>query len=61
MGVERLRDPVLRKSLINRWRDAVGEADRRRAIPPKLQNTDGDPLLLVTESFRFDADAPAAQ
>ena len=57
VGVEHLQDPDMGRFLIDQWRDAVEESDRQRAIPPKLQNTDGDPLLLVTESFRFEANA----
>jgi hypothetical protein len=59
VGIEHLQDSVMGRFLIDRWRDAVAEADRRASTPPKLQNTDGDPLLLVTESFRFEADARA--
>lgn len=55
VGIERLQDPVIGRFLIDRWRDAVDDLDKRRSIPPKLQNTDGDPLLFVTESFRFEA------
>jgi hypothetical protein len=54
VAIERLQDPSLGRFLIDRWRDAVEAFDERAAIPPTLQNTDGDPLLLVTDSFTFD-------
>lgn len=56
--VERLRHPAIGLFMIDRWRDALQELDRRRSIPPKLQNTDGDPLLFVTDTFAFE---PAAR
>jgi hypothetical protein len=53
--VEQLRNPIIGRFMIDRWRDAVAEGDARAARPPILQNTDGDTLLFVTESFRIDA------
>ena len=53
--VDRLRDPRIGRFLIDRWADAVAERDERASRPPVLQNTDGDPLLFVKESFSFDA------
>jgi hypothetical protein len=53
--IERLQDPRIGRFMIDRWREAVDIYDKRAATPPKLENTDGDPLLFVTESFRFDA------
>jgi len=55
IAVEQLRSPVIGRFMIDQWRDAVAEGDERAARPPILQNTDGDPLLFVTESFRIDA------
>jgi hypothetical protein len=54
-AIERLQDPRIGRFMIDRWREAVDDRDERAATPPKLENTDGDPLLFVTESFRFDA------
>jgi SEC-C motif len=53
--MERLTEPLTGHFMIHRWRDEVAEHDRRAAIPPMLENTDGEPLLFVTDSFKFDA------
>ncbi len=55
VAVERLMDPLTGRFLIDRWRDEVAEHDRRASIPPILENTDGEALLFVTDSFKFDA------
>lgn len=52
--VERLRDAVAGRQMIHWWSDAVARLDERRSKPPVLTNTDGDPLLFVTDSFPFD-------
>jgi hypothetical protein len=57
VAVERLRDPLIGRFMIDWWNDVVDELDARASIPPVLQTTDGDPLLFVTESFQFDAEA----
>lgn len=57
IAVERLRDPKLGRFMIELWVELVEELDRRASLPPKLENTDGDPLLLVTETFPFDTEA----
>jgi hypothetical protein len=49
--VERLRDQAFGSYLIRRWEEAVLDMDVRRAIPPTLCNTDGDPLLLTVDRF----------
>jgi hypothetical protein len=49
--VERLRDRAFGSYLIRRWEEAVDDMDFRRAIPPTLCNTDGDPLLLTVDRF----------
>ena len=54
VALELLRDPLAGRFLIDYWREAVAGFDERLAIPPILQNTDGDPFLLVTDSFRFE-------
>lgn len=55
VAIERLMDPLTGRFLIDRWRGEVAEHDRRAAIPPRLENTDGEALLFVTDSFTFDA------
>jgi len=52
--VERLRDEAFGRYLIRRWEEALRARDLRAAIPPQLQNTDGDPLLLTTDHFALD-------
>lgn len=52
--IERLRDGVAGRQMIDWWSDAVSTLDERRSKPPVLTNTDGEPLLFVTESFPFD-------
>lgn len=52
--IERLRDAIAGRQMIHWWSDAVAELDERRSKPPVLTNTDGDPLLFVTDSFPFD-------
>ncbi|HXI11442.1 MAG TPA: SEC-C metal-binding domain-containing protein [Thermoanaerobaculia bacterium] len=59
VAVERLQDPKIGRFMIDRWREAVDDLDRRASIPPVLENTDGDPLLFVTESFQFENSARA--
>ena len=56
--VERLRDEAFGRYLIRRWEEAVQRSDALRAIPPVLQNTDGDPLLLTTDHYEI---SPAAR
>ena len=52
--IARLQDPDAGRFIIDCWEDAVAERDERASRPPVLQNTDGDPLLSVTDSFPFD-------
>jgi len=52
--VDRLQDEKIGVYLIRRWEEAVAERDRRRAVPPALRNTDGDPLLLTVDHFELD-------
>jgi hypothetical protein len=56
--VERLRDEPFGRYLIRRWEEAVEEFDRCAEIPPELQNTDGDLLLLTIDHFEIE---PAAR
>ena len=57
--VDRLRDDRFGRYLIERWEETVDELDLRAAIPPRLQNTDGDALLLTTDHFAFERGARA--
>jgi len=56
--VERLRDEKIGRYMIRRWEEALEELLVRRSVPPKLQNTDGEELLLTVDHFEFD---PAAR
>jgi hypothetical protein len=60
VSVARLRDERFGRYLIARWEDAVAELDHESAIPPKLHNTDGDPLLLTTDHFELAPGSAAA-
>jgi hypothetical protein len=53
MPVDRLHDEAFGRYLIRRWEEAVLDMDARRAIPPVLSNTDGDPLLLTVDRFEL--------
>jgi hypothetical protein len=39
--------------LLHQWQAMIDEYDERMSVPPVMTNTDGDPLLFITESFRF--------
>ena len=56
LPVERLREERIGRILIDGWQEAVHADDRKRSVPPRLTNHDGDPLLFVTESFLFEAE-----
>ncbi len=47
--VARLREPGASEALLGRWQARVDQATDRP--PPRLTNTDGDPLLLTTDRF----------
>jgi hypothetical protein len=53
--VERLRYSKIGRFMIDCWSDIVGVRDEHYSVPPTMQNTDGDPLLFVTETFGFDS------
>lgn len=55
--VDRLRDEKIGRYMIARWEETVEELDVRRSIPPRLQNTDGEEMLLTVDHFEFDAKA----
>jgi len=50
----RLRGERMGRYLISRWEEAVAELDGRTAALPRLENTDGEDLLLTTDRFDFD-------
>jgi len=52
--VDRLRDERIGRYLIARWEDALEEADLLARRPRRVVNTDGDPLLLTMDHFRFE-------
>jgi hypothetical protein len=58
--VDRLRGEPIGRYLIARWEEALEEADLLSRRPPRLTNSDGDPLLLTTDHFRLDAADRAA-
>jgi hypothetical protein len=58
--VERLRGEPFGRSLIRLWEEVVAKLDARCAIPPVLQNTDGEPLLLTTDQFEIAPQARSA-
>ncbi|MBI5837481.1 MAG: SEC-C domain-containing protein [Candidatus Eisenbacteria bacterium] len=43
--------------LADLWRDALEEIDSGSRLPKQLANTDGDPLLLTTDTYSFDPTA----
>jgi len=49
----RLRDEDATRAVIGIWHYIVEEADERRARPPRLQNTDGDPIRMVMDRYAF--------
>jgi len=55
----RLRGEAIGRALIEWWAKAVHDGDLTAATPPKLHNTDGDPLMLTTDHFTFQAPARA--
>ncbi len=57
ISVERLRANVPLVGWILAWEEVVHHHDIERTRIPKLQNTDGDPLLLTNDRFDFDAES----
>ncbi len=55
VGLAKLRGAKPSLALVSIWRKAVAADDALRAVPPMLQNTEGDPLLLTVDHYRFDA------
>lgn len=52
--LDRLREESFGRHLVKRWERAVAEMDARALVPPRLHNTDGDPLLMTTDHFTFE-------
>jgi hypothetical protein len=52
--MSRLREEKMGRYLIARWEDAIKELDARPVTPPRVQNTDGEDLLLAVDRFEFD-------
>ena len=53
LPVELLRNAGAIFVLTGRWHQAVFERNERLLEPPKLRNTSGDPVRLVTDRYRF--------
>jgi hypothetical protein len=50
---ERLRDEKVGRYMIARWEQAVEDLDIARSLPPRLQNTDGEDMLLTIDHFEL--------
>ena len=46
---EQLREPIVQLAMIRSWRSIISQLRTRPA--PKLTNTDGDPLVFITDHF----------
>lgn len=55
--VGRLRAATASGALIEYWEEAVQEQKLRRSLPPRLVNTDDDPLLFTVDRFEVAAGA----
>ncbi len=53
-SIETLRNYENSSLLLRLWEQAVNRLIEQRRRPPELQNTDGDPFILVIDHFRFD-------
>lgn len=53
ISVDRLREPDADFTLVEIWEEAIEELSRRPL--PKLQNTDGEAMLMTTDTFRMNA------
>jgi hypothetical protein len=59
--IERMKDGKVGRYLIRKWEKTLLRHDLRRLTPPKLSNTDGDPLLHTTDLFLIDRSGNASQ
>lgn len=53
--IDRMREERVGRYLIACWEDALEESAVRAGVPPVLQNTDGDALLITVDHFAFDS------
>ncbi|MBV8543243.1 MAG: SEC-C domain-containing protein [Acidobacteria bacterium] len=53
IAVEELRDFSLSLLIVKVWKRAVESYDERLRTPPRLQNTDGDPIRLTVDRYQF--------
>ncbi|MCK4304272.1 MAG: SEC-C domain-containing protein, partial [Candidatus Eisenbacteria sp.] len=53
--VDRLRNEKIGRYMIRCWEEELEECDLRAKIPPRLQNTDGEDLLLTVDHYEFDS------
>ena len=52
--IDRLREEKIGRYMIARWEEAVEDLDARSQILPRLQNSDGEQLLLTVDHFEFE-------
>ncbi len=55
--VDRLRAAAAGEALLEYWEEAANEEKLRRSLPPRLVNTDDDPLLFTVDRFEVAAGA----
>jgi len=53
IAVEELRDFDVSLLIVKVWKRAVELYDERLRTPPRLQNTDGDPIRLTVDRYQF--------
>jgi hypothetical protein len=58
--VQALLDPKMVRFLVDSWEHAIAAADLAAAVPPRLQNTDGEDLVQTVDHFDFDPSARPA-
>jgi hypothetical protein len=58
--VERLRDDVLGRYMIQLWDEGVAALARYQSEPPQLCNTDGDAVVVTVDHFDSDPEAREA-
>lgn len=55
--LDRLRDATFGRHLIRYWEETVDDLDYASTAPPRVQNTEGDPLVLTVDHFEFTPEA----
>lgn len=53
--IERLQEEKIGRHMIQCWEEKLEECDLRAQTPRRLQNTDGDDLLITIDHFEFDS------